>query len=77
MTKQEVLAVFAKAGGFLKPDEARKYLRTSLDRRSFYSYLLRLARQGLLEQKRTMSDRRVVYRLTPRGFARLRYFRQR
>jgi len=77
MTKQDVLLVFAQASGYLKPDEVLKRLQTSLDRRSFYSYLLRLARQGLLEQKRTMSDRRIVYRITQRGIARLRYFRQR
>ena len=76
MKKEEVLEIFAKANGFLKPDEVRARLRTSLDRRSVYSYLLRLARQGLLEQKRTVADRRIVYRLTRRGYERLQYFRQ-
>ena len=47
MTKVEVLAIFAKSGDFLKPDEVLEKLRSGLDRRSFYSYLGRLRRQGL------------------------------
>lgn len=74
MTKSEVLTIFAKDGGFLRPDDVLERLSTSLDRRSLYSYLLRLNRQGLLEQKQTNFNRRVVYRLTERGRERLRYF---
>jgi DNA-binding PadR family transcriptional regulator len=76
MTKQDVLAIFANSGGFLKPDEARKRLRTSLDRRSFYSYLLRLARQGLLRVRRGNRRGHLAYCLTERGQARLEYFRR-
>jgi len=64
MTKSEVLAIFERSGGFLSPDEVRAQLRPPPDRRSLYSYLLRLAQQGLLE----------AYRLTDRGRLRLRYF---
>ena len=77
MTKSEVLTVFAKSGRFLKPDEVRLRLGSRPDRRSFYSYLLRLARQGLLEAHRNSRDGRLAYRLTERGQARLEYFRRR
>ncbi|MDA2914105.1 PadR family transcriptional regulator [Acidobacteriia bacterium AH_259_A11_L15] len=76
MTKYEVLAVFESAGGVLTPDHVRIRLRPWPDRRSVYSYLLRLSRQGLLERRRTISGRRVIYRLTDRGRARLEYFRE-
>ncbi len=49
VTKVEVLAIFAKSDDFLKPDEVLEKLRSGLDRRSFYSYLGRLRRQGLLD----------------------------
>jgi len=75
MTKYEVLKAFAQTSGFLRPDELRMQLRLSLDRRSVYSYLLRLARQGLLERGRTWRGR-LTYRLTERGRARLEYLRR-
>ncbi len=52
MTKAEVLAIFARTGGYLRPDDIR--LPSPLNRGSLYSYLLRLQRQGLLER---MPDR--------------------
>lgn len=76
MTKYEVLTIFANMSGFLKPDDVCERLRTLPDRRSVYSYLLRLARQGLLERGQTVSGHRLVYRLTYRGKERLSYFRQ-
>ena len=76
MTKYEVLTIFAKTSGYLKPDDVRERLRTSPDRRSFYSYLLRLDRQGLLERKRSALNRRIAYCLTSRGCERLKYFQQ-
>ncbi len=76
MTKCEVLAAFAQTNEFISPDELRARLRLSLDRRSVYSYLLRLARQGLLERG-GMGRGRLVYRLTKRGRARLEYLKQR
>lgn len=76
MTKQEVLTVFAQTDGLLSPDELRFRLRWSLDRRSVYSYLLRLARQGLLERIERGRGR-LAYRLTERGRLRLEYFRRR
>ena len=76
MTKYEVLAAFAQTNGFLTPDELRMRLRLSLDRRSVYSYLLRLARQGLLERG-GMGRGQLAYRLTERGRARLEYLKQR
>jgi DNA-binding PadR family transcriptional regulator len=75
MTKYEVLTAFAQTKGFLTPDELRLRLRLSLDRRSVYSYLLRLARQGLLQRGRTWRGR-LAYRLTERGRARLEYLKQ-
>ncbi len=76
MTKYEVLAAFAQANGFLRPDELRILLRLSLDRRSVYSYLLRLARQGLLERG-GRGRGWLAYRLSERGRARLQYLKQR
>jgi DNA-binding PadR family transcriptional regulator len=76
MTKYQVLAAFAQTNGLLAPDELRHRLRWPLDRRSVYSYLLRLARQGLLE-RRGMGRGRLAYRLTERGRARLEYLEQR
>jgi DNA-binding PadR family transcriptional regulator len=66
--------VFNRSGGFLFPDEVRANLRPSPNRRSFYSYLLRLSRQGLLE-RRSIGRGSLSYRLTERGRARLEYFR--
>jgi DNA-binding PadR family transcriptional regulator len=74
MTKSEVLTVFANASRPLQPDEVRYLLHTRLDRRSMYSYLLRLARQGLLKRAHPEWGR-LSYALTPRGHARLEYFR--
>ena len=76
MTKREVLNEFAKADRFLSPNELRVRLHWALDLRSVYSYLLRLARQGLLQQGATGRGR-LVYRLTDRGRARLEYLKRR
>jgi DNA-binding MarR family transcriptional regulator len=77
MTKYQVLAAFARANHLLSPDELRARLGWRLDRRSVYSYLLRLSRQGLLEQRRSPVRGRLAYRLTERGHARMEYFRRR
>ena len=76
MTKYDVLTAFAQTNGFLTPDELRMQLGLRLDRRSVYSSLLRLSRQGLLEQRRSPLRGRLAYRLTARGRARKDYFRQ-
>src|SRR5207245_6795016 len=47
-------------------------LQPAPDRRSVYSYLLRLHRQGLLERKQTRRGT-LAYRLTERGRARLNH----
>lgn len=77
MSKREILEIFARNGAFLTPDGVWLELRRQLDRRSVYSYLLRLKRQGLLEAGPNRSRGHLVYRLTERGQARLRYFRAR
>src|SRR6202162_484833 len=74
MTKEGVLTIFNRSGGFLSPDEVRANLRPYPNRRSFYSYLLRLSSQGLLE-RRTIGRGSLAYRLTDRGRARLEYLR--
>lgn len=76
MMKREILNEFAQRNGFISPDELRLRLRLTLDRRSLYSYLLRLARQGLL-QRGEQGRGRLAYRLTDRGRARLEYLNQR
>jgi hypothetical protein len=76
MTKSQVLALFAKSGNFLTPDNVCNLLRPVPDRRSFYSYLGRLRRQGLLERHPYSGRGHLAYRLTPRGQARLEYLRR-
>jgi DNA-binding PadR family transcriptional regulator len=72
MAKYDVLTAFAQTNALLSPDELRIRLRWRLDRRSVYSYLLRLARQGLLERVQTGRGR-LAYRITERGRDRLAY----
>jgi DNA-binding PadR family transcriptional regulator len=76
MTKTEVLSIFHSALTFLRPDQVRAGLDPPPDRRSLYSYLLRLSEQGLLERHQTRRGT-LAYRLTERGRARLRYFQGR
>ncbi len=75
MTKREVLSIFDHTGGFLTPDQVRTKLQPPPDRRSVYSYLLRLHRQGLLMRNQTRRGT-LAYRLTERGQARLEYLNQ-
>jgi DNA-binding PadR family transcriptional regulator len=76
MTKLAVLEIFARANGFLSPDRLRLGLQPRPDRRSVYSYLLRLKRQGLLEPGTNVRRGHLAYRLTQRGLARLQYLRR-
>ena len=76
MTKYEVLAIFAQAGDFLTPDELQTRLPSRPERRSLYTYLLRLTRQGLLERGPDRRRGHLTYRLTARGYARLQYLHQ-
>ncbi len=69
--------MFARTGGFLTPDRVWLGLPRRLNRRSVYSYLLRLKRQGLLETRPNTGRGHLAYRLTERGYARLHYFRSR
>jgi DNA-binding PadR family transcriptional regulator len=75
MTKAEVLSIFDRAGGFLTPDQVRAQFHPSPDRRSVYSYVLRLSRQGLLKPKQAGRGR-LAYHLTDRGRQRLEYLRE-
>lgn len=77
MTKQQVLEIFARGNNFTTPDQIWSGLHRRLDRRSVYSYLLRLKRQGLLETHADVRRGHLAYRLTARGYARLKYFRSR
>ncbi len=75
MKKAAVLAVFAQyANRFLTPDEVLPQVPAGPDRRSFYSYLQRLAKQRLLERKADCRRGELAYRITERGLARLQYF---
>jgi DNA-binding PadR family transcriptional regulator len=75
MMKAEVLSIFDHAGGFLTPDQVSGKLQPHPDRRSAYSYLLRLSRQGLLERNHAGRGR-LAYRLSDRGRQRLAYLRR-
>ena len=75
MTKHEVLEIFSQKGDFLTPDCVWLGLGRTLDRRSVYSYLLRLKRQGLLESGPNSRRGFLAYKITERGRARLQYFR--
>jgi DNA-binding PadR family transcriptional regulator len=75
MSKPEVLEIFARGNSFIAPDHVWLRLNPRPDRRSVYSYLLRLKRQGLLETGPNVRRGNLTYRLTQRGHARLQYFR--
>jgi hypothetical protein len=75
MTKSAVLEIFARANRFISPDQVWVALQRRWDRRCVYSYLLRLKRQGLLEAGPNKRRGYLSYRLTERGYARLRYSR--
>jgi DNA-binding PadR family transcriptional regulator len=75
MTKREILEFFARSNKFITPDQVWQELQRTLDRRSVYSYLLRLKRQGLLEPGPNSRRGFLAYKITERGLARLRYFR--
>jgi hypothetical protein len=75
MTKVEVLSIFERVGGFLTPDQVCAKLQPRPDRRSAYSYLLRLSRQGLLERNQARRGH-LAYRLSDRGRQRLAYLRR-
>jgi hypothetical protein len=73
MTKLSVLLIFAEVKGFLTPGQVRRKLQPNPDRRSFYSYLGRLQKQGLLERLPNARRGRLSYRITRRGHARITY----
>jgi DNA-binding PadR family transcriptional regulator len=75
MSKREILEMFARTSESITPDRVWLGLQRKLDRRSVYSYLLRLKRQGLLEAGPNRRRGFLAYRITPRGRARLQYFR--
>jgi DNA-binding PadR family transcriptional regulator len=75
MTKLEILQAFSEQVTPLSPDEIRFQLKLLLDRRSFYSYLRRLNRQGLIA--RSGEGRGMLrYSLTARGRARIAYLKR-
>jgi DNA-binding IclR family transcriptional regulator len=76
MTKLEVLQIFAQRHGFMKPDEVWRQLGSRLDRRSLYSYLDRLKKQGLVERNPNPGRGQLAYRLTQRGQGRLAYLQK-
>jgi DNA-binding IclR family transcriptional regulator len=77
MTKLSVLMIFSQATGFLTPDQVCRKVQPSPDRRSLYSYLARLKRQGLLERAPNPRRGRLSYRLTERGAERITYLKSR
>ena len=76
MTKLEVLKIFAQNRRFMKPDEVWHQLGRGLDRRSLYSYLDRLKKQGLVERNPNPRRGQLAYFLTHRGQARLSYLQK-
>jgi hypothetical protein len=76
MTKAQVLMIFARSGRFLKPDDVLVQLKPRPDRRSLYSYLDRLRKQGLLDRYPNSRRGQLAFILTERGRARLEYFRR-
>ncbi len=76
MTKLEVLHIFAHSARFMKPDEVWRQLGRRLDRRSLYSYLDRLRKQGLLMRSPNPRRGQLAYCLTQRGQGRLAYLQK-
>ncbi|MGA3200729.1 MAG: hypothetical protein ABSD89_15195 [Halobacteriota archaeon] len=77
MTKLAVLLIFAEFKDFLTPDQARRKLQHGPNRRSFYSYLARLGKQGLLARSPDRRRGQLKYRITRRGHERIAYFKGR
>ena len=77
MTKREILEFFARSNKFITPDQVWLELQRTLDRRSVYSYLLRLKRQGLLEPGPNSRRGFLAYKITERGLVRWHYLRSR
>jgi len=65
-----------KPVGFMKPDEIWFRLNRRLDRRSVYSYMDRLRRQGLPERNFNPRRGQLAYRVTARGKDRLAYLQE-
>jgi len=76
MTKLEVLLIFAQSSRYFRPDDVLNKLRPVPDRRSFYSYLGRLQRQGLLDRHPNSRRGQLAYRVTERGKARAEYLQR-
>ena len=76
MTKLEVLRIFARSGRFMRPDDVWRQLGCRLNRRSLYSYLDRLRKQGLLERIPSPRRGQLAYCLTQRGVDRLAYLQK-
>jgi hypothetical protein len=77
MTKLFVLMIFLQATGILTPDQVCRKVQPSPDRRSLYSHLSRLKRQGLLERAPNPRRGRLSYRLAERGAERITYLKSR
>ena len=77
MTKLSVLLIFHQADSLLTPDQVCQKSDPRPERRSLYSYLMRLRRQGLLERGPNPRRGRLSYRLTERGAERISYLQSR
>jgi len=74
MNKKFVLETFANRSFPLRPDDLREICLSHYARTSVYAYLLRLAKQKLLE--RMLVGKRIAYRITKRGMERLEYLKR-
>jgi len=75
MTKREVLELFAKRIGWVRPDDVWRSFNKNVARVSVYTFLLRIYRQKLLV--RTSIHGRIAYSISGKGRDRLEFFKKR
>jgi len=75
MTKREVLEIFVRRIGWVRPDDIWRSFNKNIARVSVYTFLLRIYRQKLLE--RNSVHGRIAYSLSRKGRERLEFFRKR
>lgn len=75
MTKSKVLQFFADSTNWIFPDDVWAFFNKRTARVSVHTFLLRIWRQKLLV--RTSINKRIAYRISPKGRDRLKFLKER
>jgi hypothetical protein len=73
MNERKVLEILFQTINFLTPDEICGQLRKFHARKSVYSYLFRLHKEGLLLRGRTSSGCGIAYQISSLGIERIKF----